>query len=77
MIAIVVLILMTAIWIALWRLARPDEPVPEQALRQLLDESQTQIDLAVKRKQEKATAMLFAARTKEICLKGLGAKWSE
>jgi len=46
----------------------------EQALRQLLDESQTQIDLAVERKQEKATAMLFAARTKEICLKGLGEK---
>jgi len=49
----------------------------EDALRQLLDESQTQIDLAVERKQEKATAMLFAARTKEICLKGLGEKWSE
>jgi hypothetical protein len=43
----------------------------EDTLRQLLDESQTQIDLAVERKQEKATAMLFAARVEQICLKGL------
>jgi len=46
----------------------------EDALRQLLDESQAQIDLAVERKQEKATAMLFAARVEQICLKGLGEK---
>jgi hypothetical protein len=44
------------------------------ALRQLLSEAQVQLDFAKEHGKEAATAMLFAARTKEICLKGLGEK---
>lgn len=49
-----------------------DSSQNEDALRQLLAESRAEIGLAVGRKQEKATAMLFAARVEQICLKGLG-----
>ncbi len=46
----------------------------ETALRQILDESRDAIDFAVEHKLEKASAMLFAARVEQICLKGLGGK---